>query len=274
MPNHLLVVEGAHDAAFFGKLLARRGFNQIKKIAEVPEDWQALVPRRYPFTDVGSLDRMVTCPEFWANPERGDVCGLSVANGDCSLLARVRDGVDQIDGEAFASIGIVLDADYAVSPEERFAAFAETLIPWNEKAVSDLRPGFPLPVLERPSVIAGKTVRFGVHQLPGPAHHGTLETILLECADILHPVLRAEATRVLDLAHASYAIDSPDVRKARTLSGRNKAECGIIANVLMPGSSLAVSLRDCGWLPDDEALVPFVRDAAAFLDALLTDQPH
>jgi hypothetical protein len=269
MPNHLLVVEGAHDAAFFGKLLARRGFNQIKKLTDVPNDWQPLVPRRYPFTDAGSLDRMVTCPEFWVRTTTGDICGVSVANGDSNLLARVRDGVDLIDGDAFASIGIVLDSDYAVSPADRFASFAETLGPWNDKAVEDRRPGFPLPMLAQPSVMAGANIRFGVHQLPGLAHQGTLETILLECADAMHPVLRAEAARVLDIAHGTYDLDHADLKKARSPAGRGKAECGIIANVLMPGSSLAVSLRDSTWLPENEALVPFVHEAAAFLDALL-----
>jgi hypothetical protein len=270
MSNHLLAVEGAHDAAFFAKLLLRRGFVAIDTIEEVPRFWDPLVPRTYPPADRnGRLERVITFPEFFHRPADGATFAVSVAGGDTLLLDRVRDALDVRDAPEFTSIGVVLDTDHAVDEPARFAEFLAWFAVWNQEGVADLRPGFPLPTPAGPRIVQAGAPRFGVFQLPGLEQQGALENVLLECAVATYPAINAAAVIYLDAVHAAYPGQATPVKKSRTASGRSKALCGVIANALLPGASLAVSLRRSEWVPQAEEAIPFVREAAAFLDALL-----
>lgn len=270
MPRHLIVVEGAHDAALFGRLLAARGYVQVNKLEAVPPFWEPSIPRKYPVTKDLRLDRVISFPEIHCRNDGSEV-GLAVANGESELLRTLRSLLDIVEAPEFASIAVVLDTDWVHTEAERFAEFLQSTTEWNSKAVADGRPGFPLTFPTQVNSVSAGPLRVGVYQFPGGGVGGALEDVLLACAEHSHPILREAADVLVTQAHAAYPADAePDPLKAsRKQSGASKAQCGIIANVLQPGHSLAVSLRKTPWLPASETAVPQVASVAHFLDELL-----
>ena len=273
MPSrHLLVVEGAHDAAFFGLLLARRGFEAVTNLAEVPDVWERAIPKKYPVSPDLRLERVISFPEIHIRRTDQATMGIAVANGDGALLKTLRDLLDVFDAPSFASLGVVLDTDWQQTESERFASFQRLIGRWNQDGLDDGRPGFPLAFPEQPNSVTSNGLRIGLYQFPGGGAQGSLETVLLACARHNHPVLHDHAAdlvnRVVSAAYPERTNADP-LKACRKPSGHAKALCGIVANVLKPGSSLAVSLRDTEWLPFAEDALPEVVQAAGFLDALL-----
>lgn len=270
MPRHLIVVEGAHDAALFGRLLAARGYVQVENLNQLPPFWEPSIPRRYPATEDLRLDRVISFPEIHYRADGSEV-GVAVANGESELLRALRTLLDILEATEFASIAVVLDTDWDKDEAARFADFLHLTIAWNAKAVADGRPGFPLGFPQHANSVTAGPPKVGVYQFPGEGAGGALEDVLLACAQHSHPMLRKAAGDLMSQAHAAYsATAAPDPLKAsRKQSGSAKAQCGIIANVLQPGHSLAVSLRRTRWLPNVEDIVPEVASIGQFLDSLL-----
>jgi len=271
MANHLLVVEGAHDAAFFGRLLRSRGFSLISNLLEVPEFWKESIPRKYPVRPDLDLERVISFPEIHVSGGGADTFGVIVANGDGGLLDALRSILDIKDAPDFASVSVVLDTDWSGSEEDRFKAFIELTKEWNVRGVDDGRPGFPLAFPTSPGEIEPGSPSVGMYLFPGGGAQGALENILLACAEHHYPVLHEQARALLDVTHGAYpsGVKDDPFKRSRKTSGSAKARCGIIANALQPGSSLAVSIRTSPWLPVDEAALPEVRGAAKFLDELI-----
>jgi hypothetical protein len=271
MAHHVLVVEGAHDAAFFGRLLASRGFATAANLTEVPEFWTDAIPTKYPVRRDLTLERVINFPEIHQRPDGEDTFGVVVANGDGGLLEALRATLDVRDATEFATVSVVLDTDWQETEADRFATFIDMTQAWNEAGVKDGRPGFPLAFPAGPGQINPGSPSVGVYLFPGNGAQGALEDILLSCAEHHYPFLHHQAQALLDATHAAYppggGVDP--FKRSRKVSGSAKARCGIIANALRPGSSLAVSIRDAGWLPLNENAVPVVTSAANFLDCLL-----
>ncbi len=270
MAHHVLVVEGAHDAAFFGRLLASRGFVTVANLTEVPEFWSDFIPTKYPVRRDLTLERVINFPEVHLRPGQEDTFGVIVANGDGGLLEALRATLDVRDATDFATVSVVLDTDWQETEGDRFTAFINMTQAWNEAGVRDGRPGFPLAFPAGPGQINQGGPCVGVYLFPGNGAQGALEDILLSCAEHHFPTLHHQAQAFLDATHAAYPAGAVDpFKRSRKVSGSAKARCGIIANTLRPGSSLAVSIRDAGWLPLNENAIPVVTSAANFLDGLL-----
>lgn len=271
MAQHLLIVEGSHDAAFFSHLLAARGFAEARKLPQVPEFWRQMIPRQFPARADQHLDRVMNFPEIYSNAERGDSAAIEIAEGDGAVLNTLRTYLDNYEVNDFASLSLFLDTDWEMSEDERFARFRERLDPWNAEGVRDERPGFPLSFPRVQNTVANGAPRVGIYLLPGGGRQGTLETILLACAELRYPDLHRQALQLIQATEVSYPADAdPDpLAQLRRGSGRHKAHCGIIGNVFKPGASLSVSLRKTRWLPEAETSVPSLAEAAAFLDQIL-----
>lgn len=271
MAHHVLVVEGAHDAAFFGKLLGSRGFATVTNLTEVPDFWIHAIPTKYPVRRDLMLERVISYPEIHSRQGGEDTFGVVVANGDGGLLEALRAILDVRDATEFATVSIVLDTDWQGTENDRFSAFIATTQGWNDAGVRDGRPGFPLTFPAGPGQINAGSPSVGIYLFPGIGAQGALEDILLSCAEHHFPVLHQQAQTLLDATLAAYPAGSggDPFKKSRKVSGSAKARCGIIANALMPGSSLAVSIREARWLPADENALPIVASAAQFIDGLL-----
>jgi len=59
------------------------------------------------------------------------------------------------------------------------------------------------------------------------------------------------------------------LRRFGSASGHTKAQAGMIANLLQPGASLAVSIREGGWLDDAACWTPSVDTSDQFLASIL-----
>lgn len=275
MANHLLIVEGSHDAAFFGRLLTARGFREAKALPDVPPFWRPTIPRQFPVRPDQRLERIMPFPEIYTHAGRGDTFAIEVAAGDGAVLNALRTALDNYEVSDFASLSLVLDTDWDLTEAQRFAAFRALIDPWNDLGLKDERPGFPLTFPEAPNTVMAGPPRVGVYLLPGGGAQGSLETVLLACAEAGHPGLHQRALELIAAADGIYpaGVNPDPLRDLRRGSGRAKAQCGIIGNVFKPGASLSVSLRQTVWLPEAENAVPALAAAAAFLDTLLEPIP-
>ncbi|HWZ44579.1 MAG TPA: hypothetical protein VNW97_13975 [Candidatus Saccharimonadales bacterium] len=64
MAYFLLVVEGVHDAAFFGLLLKQRQFSKVAFLSGIDAYWQKLIPTKFPANPQGRLDHVVSFPDI------------------------------------------------------------------------------------------------------------------------------------------------------------------------------------------------------------------
>jgi hypothetical protein len=270
MAHHLLVVEGAHDAAVFGHLLAQRGFRQLRLRREFPEFWHPLIPERYPTDANGRLDRVIRVPDFFLRGSGSDSCAVITAGGNIERLVKAfRTVVERLDLSSFAAIGLTLDADWEASPSDRFRNIRRKLDQLNTDAANDLLPGFPFAFPDQPGLVVAGQPRFGIFVFPDNERQGTLESTLLGCARQSFPVIEWHADSFIESVLNAYRGKVDDIPELRKRSGQDKARAGAIATVLQPGASLAVSLIRTSWLGGSASQNPDLSRLSIFLDELL-----
>lgn len=269
MAHHLIVVEGAHDAAFLGKLLRREKFSQIQNLADVPEFWSALIPSKYPVDPSGRLDRIIVFPDIYMSECLEHTLALSVAGSDKNLVKTMRAALEIKEVEDFCTITIFTDTDFEVDEGARFNALHQNLSALNAEAEAESQPGFPLVLPSKVGALAEGSPRVGIYLWPGAGQQGTLENVLLDCAEITEPALKAASVKFIDSVHEEYPSECESIRKSRTSSGSLKAKCGGLASVLKPGGSVAVSLRQSRWLPENCHLPESANRARDYLVSIL-----
>jgi len=259
-----IAVEGPQDVEFLGRLLdmdfALRRKNRKGAISPF---WLPLVPTRYPFggsagRDGDDLSMRAPVPVFF---ER-DTLSVAVhaVGGDTRLADAVGDTRDRLTGPGAAldAIGAVLDADTRIPARQRFKKFADAL---RERGLQP--PGGP------GQVTAGSPP-VGIFVLPDNAAEGTLEQILLECADATYPELAGAARRLVDGIPADRsAYDPEDLVDFEKPAGRAKATVACIGGVLRPGKAIQVSLQDNRWVCPKTRELPRVKAVTEFLAGLL-----
>lgn len=240
--NHFyFVVEGAHDVATIGKILKTQNFNEKKKLDNISDIWKNnLIPEKYPF-ESNRLDRITPIPSFFQTPEIS--IAIQVAGGDSKIIdsldlamsnIRIKD-LNEIDG-----IAIFYDADQSTALERKQLILDEI-----QSKQSDIC--FDKWFFSNDSGdIRGVTIKSGIYIFPNNSEPGTLEDLLIECANCSYN----------DLLHHSHKyIEKVDDRyKDRwSISDKNKALIGSITNVLNPGKSNQVSIFDRNnyWICDD-----------------------
>lgn len=269
MAHHLIVVEGAHDAAFLGKLLHRENFSQVQNLADVPKFWSALIPSQYPVDPLGRLERIIVFPDIYISDGREHTIAVSVAGSDTNLVKTMRAALEIKEVEDFSTITIFTDTDFELDEEARFNALCQRLDALNSEAEVEKQPGFPLVLPSRVAALAEGAPKVGIYLWPGDGRRGTLENVLLECAEISEPVLKSASVKFIEEVHGGYSAESVSIKKSRTPSGSLKATCGGLASILKPGGSVAVSLRQSRWLPENAALPDSANRAREYLVSIL-----
>lgn len=251
----LFVVEGPHDEAVLGRLLRVRHLSAISDMSALDVFWHRLVPTRFPHKN--DLRARVPVPSFYASGDYS-VAVLSAVGID-NIANTVEASLTQLT-EGVHGLGIVLDSD------DREVASAWTALQTRlpELGLGD-RAG---------SVCVGTNgMRVGGFVLPDNQSSGTLEAILLECAEVAYPTLLSAARAWIDPLNPrdTSIFSNPKERQDLTKpSGKDKAIVGAIANVLRPGKAVQVSLQDNRWLRDPECLkLPKVAALGAFVDAVI-----
>ena len=254
MSHFFFVVEGVHDVEAVGCLVRRRGFRRIQQHRLLPEYWDKLVPKKFPFD--GDLLRRVPVPTFFKSEH--DSLGIINAVGLEKIVGAVKASLlglpDPPDG-----LGILLDADLEALPEVRWKEIQADL--------TDFDFG------KSPGGIGSGTIRAGIYVLPDNHGTGTLEDLLLECAAQAYPELSRMAHQFVgpivgtDSSIFPDPADSEDFRKP---SGKKKATAGCISSILKPGKAIQVSIQDNGWLKHEKALeLPRVVAVQRFVDQIL-----
>ncbi len=163
MAYHLIVVEGAHDAAFIGILLRERGLHQVRLRAEVDVFWTRLIPTQFPANLKGRLDRVVKFPDFYSDstiPPKS--VAVAVAGGFDLLKQELQADLDTLDLTQLTGVAVIADAD-EVSPDQRLADLLRQLSEVNRDGSINQVDGFPLTLPNSAGVQNGPGPRVGVY---------------------------------------------------------------------------------------------------------------
>lgn len=252
----LLVVEGQHDEAFIATLLrARHGFAAQTKLSRVDPYWGRTIPRTFPYND--DLRRRMPVPYFYT---REDVSlAIIVAVGESRLVDVVSDTMAMLPDPDLDAIGVVLDADEREVVGERYSSIQEDL------------SALKLALANAPGLVSTATPNCGVYVLPDNFSNGTLEKILIECAERNYQAAVAGARALVEAVNPDdYQVN--DLRELNKPAGKNKAIVATITAILKPGKTTQASISDNRWLHGEASTLPSVRSFEVFLEALLTGQ--
>lgn len=249
----VLVVEGPHDVEFVCRLLKPFRLQRIQMIDDVDPFFKRLVPPTFPHG--GDLLRRVPVPLFVQSATHS--IAIHTAIGDSRLVQTLDETRQTIDldfsFESLSGAGIILDSDNAVAPANRYNDI--------KAAMSD--KGFQLPA--DPGKIATGTPRLGAFVLPDNQAQGTLEDLLIECANKVYPNLLQSAEAHVANATADATLTKPDLKDLGKPAGTNKAIIGAMASVLRPGKAIQVSIQDNRWLCADSLKLKRLKAVQDFL---------
>ncbi|MEI8353069.1 MAG: DUF3226 domain-containing protein [Lentisphaerota bacterium] len=254
----LLAVEGAHDLAFVQRILKAFGFKQ-KRLLEnpenpsenIPRDVQGLIPRSFPANKEGDIHKRADVPSFHVKEEQCVV--LLLTGGDSKLVGGLSSAIQTLDntGVRPSSIGFLLDAD-CVAPEDQLKKLKTE---WTAKINdNELLKKYPFP--SDVGVNATGICLFGVFVMPDNQSTGTLESILLEQAKTVYPVLHDKADAFIQIVKTT--VDAIPPKSELTAAGKNegKAVLHAMTSVLKPGKTLQTSIADHDWVPKTPGLFP------------------
>ncbi len=248
-----VVVEGPHDVELMYRLLSPLGLRRVRLEADLDPFFAPLVPHTFP--PDGDLQKRVPVPLFLQS--RTHAVAVHSAVGDTRLIQTVEENATLLDRASLTGIGVVLDSDSSVAPADRYKAIRDGL----------RAKGYSLP--DDPGVVSEGTPRLGAYILPDNLSGGTLEDILIECAQHAYPTLLSTAAVHVDAAFGDNSLTADDMQELRKPAGRNKAILGSMASILRPGKAIQVSLQDNRWLCDTALVLPRVKALQDFLLNLL-----
>jgi hypothetical protein len=168
------------------------------------------------------------------------------------------------------SVGVFADVD-THTPNKRFRNICKSLTALNRTAVTEGVPGFPINIPEEISSLTTGSPRVGIFLFPDNIRPGALETILLECSNANFPELMERTHDFVNGIEKDIPSSYLPLKRFRAGMGTSKATAGIIANLLSPGTSLAVSLFKSDWLNDGAFDIDSVKGVDLFLESMLTE---
>jgi hypothetical protein len=264
MHHVYFAVEGPHDVEFVGRFLKLLGLKRVQHKPQLAPFWAPLLPTSWP-SPLGSTDllKRVPVPVFFQNQDVS--VAIDSAIGDSQLLTstlNTRSTVNQPGGAVLHAVGVVLDSDKEVSAEERFTTIAKGL-------AAD-----KLPLASTPGQVIAGPPRLGIFVLPDNASAGTLEDLLIECAERQYPALLESArTHIGAVKPEVPPYTKSDLEDFLKPAGRQKSIVGSISSVLRPGKAIQTSIQDNRWVDGEALELPRMKMFRAFVEALLTPLP-
>lgn len=258
----LLVVEGPHDAEFAARLLHVRAFKRISMLTDLLQQyplWKNLVPTRFPHDD--DLLKRMPVPVFFGNSTHS-IAVLS-AGGDSRIPNAVQDSLDVLEepdpGDRVVGVGLLIDADMdkTKSALMRFEKL--------KRLLDGKRLRFGLAFPASPGIVSHGMLRAGIFVLPDNNSAGTLEVLLLRCADDVYPEVKTAAQSYLQNAKQVKDLNEKDLKELNKPAGFDKATVACIASVLKPGKAVQTSLQDNRWLDEPLTRLPDVAAVQRFL---------
>jgi hypothetical protein len=244
-----IVAEGHQDIEFLICFLKAYGLKRVNHLSKLDSFWEPLVPKTFPIND--DLSTRVPVPVFLQNAELS--VALHSAIGITRLSNTIEESLAIIPASDIFGIGIFLDADHVETPQQRF-----------DKLIPQLSPlGLSLPSTLG-EVMKGSP-RCGIFIAPNNRDSGTLEDILLECANLNYPNLLALSTNYVSGIDTNQ-LTKDDLEQLNKPAGKNKAVVSSISSILRPGYTLQVSIRDNRWIDQKTMVLDSVRLVKIFLD--------
>jgi hypothetical protein len=244
-----IVGEGPQDIEFLICFLKYYGLKRVTLLSKLDSFWEPLVPKTFPIND--DLMKRVPVPVFLQNAELS--VALHSAIGITRLSNTIEESLAIIPASDIFGIGIFLDADHVETPQQRF-----------DKLIPQLSPlGLSLPSTLG-EVMKGSP-RCGIFIAPNNRDSGTLEDILLECANLNYPNLLALSTNYVSGIDTNQ-LTKDDLEQLNKPAGKNKAVVSSISSILRPGYTLQVSIRDNRWIDQTTMALDSVRLVKIFLD--------
>lgn len=228
MKYYFVVVEGAHDEAILAKMLKIMGFKERTDISEIDPFWQGLVPKNFPYRN--RINERVPVPSIFSKGNQS-VSIYSVGGQDQLVPSISLSLSNTIDANKLSGLAIICDAD-ELPPLTKFSHLKNALIQEEELWLKE-----QFSTVKRPGELFGKKPAMGIFILPNNEEQGTLETLLVEGAQTSYPKIHQGATSYLNKLPSEYT-DSWNASK------KGKALVGIIGNVILPGRSNQVVIKD------------------------------
>lgn len=248
-----LVVEGPHDVEFVGRFLKLKGFSRVQLKSKLDKFWHPLVPKAFPYKD--DLLRRVPIPTFFQSATHS--IAIHSAMGDTKIINTIEETLAMSSWEvnSLVGLGIVLDADNKGSPQERFDKIKEGL----QHFISALP--------ESPGKIVQGKPHCGIFIMPDNCSLGTLEDLLLECAELVYSPL-LQCTQIFLNCVEPVVTQFEKKERCDFENGTKKVKLGCIANVLRPGKSMQVSIQDNRWITEKTVKQPKMMQFNRFLQDL------
>lgn len=243
-----LVVEGPHDVAFVGKVLREHGFSRTQLYSSLDNYWRELVPKTYPHRD--DLLARVPVPQFFSGANHS--VAVHAAAGMTEIVDRIEETLTQLAAPP-TGIGAILDADSSSTAADRKANVVGQLQARN------------IPVATTSPCEAGACA---VYVLPDDSSPGTLETLLVDCAQVQYPTLFGLASSHVAAVLSNSAIPSKEQKDIKKPAGVMKATVASMASVLKPGKAVQVSIEDNAWVATTTLSLPRISSFVSFLRAV------
>ena len=258
MEYSFIAVEGPHDVEFLARILRLEGFQHTKNIRDVPEFWRPSIPRNFPLAD-GDMTRRMPIPSFFEIPGTHSVA-IFACGGEHFSRAKLL--LDQLSKEpGTGSIGIFSDNDsHRGGTGKIFSAIKQTFPELSfGNAPGEIKKG-------KPST--------GIFLFPDNSNPGTLETLLLSCAERVYPTLFQGSRDFVEKVDVQ-SLPSDDISDFLSPSGRDKATVGCIGTILRPGKAIQMSIHDNHWVGPATIEIPEIARIRQFLRQLLNrDEPE
>lgn len=249
-----MVVEGPHDVEFCYRLLSHAKLKRVQKLSQLDLFFKPLIPTNFPHGD--DLQKRMPIPLFLQNDRL--TIGLHSAIGETNLVSTLEETLNMLPVASFLGVGMLLDADSAISPAQRYESLRRLV---KEKTEMELPDGAG-------QVLTSSPVRLGAFVLPDNTSPGALEDLLLDSAATQYTKLLPLAEQYVQAAETSAALKSDHLTDFRKPSGRQKAIVGAMSSIFRPGKSVQTSIQDNDWVRGAALKLPRIREVQRFLTEL------
>lgn len=254
-----VITEGIHDREFLARLFKESlGLSRITKHSFVSKFWDKLIPKTFPIDD--DLLKRPPVPLFIQNDQYS--IALHNVGGISEIVNTLEESLMFIDQSTLHSIGLILDADKTETPSQRFQDLTQELSSKKQLDWIDFLS------LKLGQVSKMGNPRFGVFILPDNQNQGTLESILMKCAETKYPDLLKSATKYIEEVDQTK-LTTKDLKDFKKPSGKNKAIISTISSVLRPGKAIQNSIQDNQWINKESLQLPSMILIKQFIDDLI-----
>lgn len=225
-----LLVEGYDDVELIGGILKSKDIIRVQQKSNLLDYWSPIIPISFPYK--GDLTKRIPVPAFFQNDEFS-VAIHCVEGGPPDMARKWRFTLENVPEikQQMVGIGIIGDADADVT------------------STFNIIKNLFADILQLPDTcgeISNDTPRTGVFLFPDNQNSGTIEKVLLRCAENTYSEILSRAQQYIQSVDQN--VTGFDRNQFDKPAGKEKATIGCISNILKPGKAVQVSIQDNNWV--------------------------